>query len=195
MPEGKGDMDDAYEMSGHVGTLRYMSGEVSKGEAYNQSADVYSFALLLHEIMSLEKPFANMTRGQHKEQVAKRGLRPKINRSWSRPIQDIIERGWSANFNARPTMKEIHQVLREEICNVNDWELDSDLVQIPTRRRSTFVLEPAGLPSRKSILCTEITPEELALIKEATKMLMEARQTSLTTATPTNKISLVSRAA
>jgi len=81
----QGGLDDDFEMSGHVGTLRYMSPEVSKGEPYNQYVytDVYSFALL-HEIPSLEKPFATMTRGQHEEQVAKRGLRPTINCKWSR---------------------------------------------------------------------------------------------------------------
>jgi hypothetical protein len=145
--------------------------------------------------MSVEKPFSKMTRGQLKEQVAKRGLRPKINRSWSRPIQDIIKRGWSVNFSARPTMKEIQQVLPDEIVNVNNLELDIDLSLTPIRRRSTFGLEPAGLPSRKSILCPEITSEESARIKEATKMLVEARQTSPTSKTQTNKRSLVSRAA
>lgn len=189
MPGGKSDVDDAFEMSGGVGTLRYMSPEVSKGEAYNQSTDVYSFSLLLHEILSLEKPFATMTRGQHKEQVVKGGLRPVIHSSWSRPIQKLMRTGWDANFSVRPSMQDVHRILREEICHVNNWNLEPALIASSTRRRSTFVMQPIDLKSRKSIVSLELTPEESAHIRQATRMLLEARRTSLTAPRPRNKIS------
>lgn len=152
LPEGKGDMDEAYEMSGKVGTMRYMCPEVAKGEPYNQGADVYSFALLLHEVLSLEKPFRDMNRGTHREKVVKRGLRPTINPKWPLAIQSLIQRGWHANHSVRPSMKEICIVLRQELglSNMNGKAQMS-------RRRSTFVLQTPTTPSKELSLMDRTT--------------------------------------
>merc|ERR1712183_1116963 len=46
-----------YNLSGNTGSLRYMAPEVAKEQPYNTSVDVYSFAILLWQICTLETPF------------------------------------------------------------------------------------------------------------------------------------------
>ena len=56
------DMDELYEMSGETGSLRYMAPEVASSKPYNQKADVYSFGMILWELVAYEKPFNGMNR-------------------------------------------------------------------------------------------------------------------------------------
>ena len=57
MPQNGDAYDDVYEMSGS-GTPRYSAPEVIFHHPYNLKSDVYSFSVVLWEIMCLKKPFA-----------------------------------------------------------------------------------------------------------------------------------------
>jgi len=100
-------------MSGKVGTLRYMAPEVAKSEHYNVSADVYSWAMVAYEVLSLEKPFDGWTRDMHANLVcgpncARPSLDPNCT---SHPVPDemtsILERTWSAQPSQRGTMAQL----------------------------------------------------------------------------------------
>ena len=56
-----------------------MAVEVTSHQAYNVLADVYSWAMVSHEIMSLQKPFSGRTRENiHSNLVCERGARPPV---------------------------------------------------------------------------------------------------------------------
>jgi len=57
MPREGDAYKDVYEMSG-AGTPRYAAPEVFYYQPYNLKADVYSFSVMLWEMMCLKKPFA-----------------------------------------------------------------------------------------------------------------------------------------
>ena len=44
-----------YQMTGYTGSLRYMAPEVARQTPYNETCDVYSMALVLWEVCSLER--------------------------------------------------------------------------------------------------------------------------------------------
>ncbi|KAL3924294.1 MAG: hypothetical protein SGILL_001135 [Bacillariaceae sp.] len=96
-----------FAMSGKVGTLRYMAPEVARHEGYNVSADVYSFAMVSYELLSLEKPFDGWTRQQHADLVCRRGIRPETS-STAHPIPGdmklLLEQAWNSNPSCRGTM-------------------------------------------------------------------------------------------
>eukprot|EP00536_Pseudo-nitzschia_multiseries_P001554 jgi/Psemu1/181197/e_gw1.19.165.1 len=71
------DTSTPFSMSGKVGTLRYMAPEVAINQPYNTSSDVYSWAIVSYELLSLEKPFDGWTRDLHEDLVCKRGVRPE----------------------------------------------------------------------------------------------------------------------
>jgi len=137
VPTSKGHMDEVYHMSGRIGTIRYMSPETAKSEKYNLKADVYSWSMVLYEIMALAKPFESYSRQAHKDLVCKGGDRPQINQEWHFLIQDLMERSWSQEIKARPTMSVI-------CCRLHDIIVDLEAAVFESRPRFNEVEEPLG---------------------------------------------------
>mmetsp|Transcript_14254 Transcript_14254/g.35758 ORF Transcript_14254/g.35758 Transcript_14254/m.35758 type:complete len:480 (+) Transcript_14254:56-1495(+) len=103
------DTSAPFSMSGKVGTLRYMAPEVATNQAYNISSDVYSWAIVSYELLSLEKPFDGWTRDLHADLVCARGLRPETTNTLH-PIcpdmKSILEQAWSPIPSNRGTMSQ-----------------------------------------------------------------------------------------
>jgi serine/threonine protein kinase len=100
-----------FNLTGMVGTQRYMSPECGKGEPYNLQSDVYTFGLILYWILSLREPYRQIPPALHKTHVFRDGLRPTVPSSWPESIKQLVQGAWSANITSRPTMQEIHSVL------------------------------------------------------------------------------------
>ncbi|MBA0585970.1 hypothetical protein Gorai_016726, partial [Gossypium raimondii] len=50
---------DVYKMTGETGSYRYMAPEVFKHRKYDKKVDVFSFAMILYEMIEGEPPFSN----------------------------------------------------------------------------------------------------------------------------------------
>mmetsp|Transcript_5007 Transcript_5007/g.11236 ORF Transcript_5007/g.11236 Transcript_5007/m.11236 type:complete len:247 (-) Transcript_5007:126-866(-) len=114
MPTGSGQ----FQMSGQVGTCRYMAPEVYKCRDYNAKADVYSFSHLLWEMLALEKPYQGYTKQMHKKRIVRKGLRPELDPSWPLGIQKLLEWSWHRDMAERPSMAEIRAALEAEIADL-----------------------------------------------------------------------------
>ena len=90
-----------------------MSPEVINSKPYGLKADVFSFCMLLHEIMALVKPFDKLTGKEVKVEVAVLGHRPVIDKSWPMPIQRLLRRGFSEAPEERPSMESIQETLED----------------------------------------------------------------------------------
>ena len=65
---------------GHVGTPGFMAPEILKyygKEAYNEKVDIFSFAMLLYEIITFRLPFEHLTPTQA-NQANENGARPTL---------------------------------------------------------------------------------------------------------------------
>jgi serine/threonine protein kinase len=69
--------EETFHMSG-VGTQRYMAPEIISTRRYNLRADVYSWSMVVLEIMTLNKPFLEYNPEEHALNVAKFGERPRL---------------------------------------------------------------------------------------------------------------------
>ncbi|CAK9170961.1 unnamed protein product [Ilex paraguariensis] len=103
-----------YKMTGGTGSYRYMAPEVYRRESYGMSVDVFSFALLVHE-MFLGGP---SNREEAPEKVAdKRAYedsRPPLSSYvYPEPIKMLLRECWHKNPDCRPTFEEI--ILQLEI--------------------------------------------------------------------------------
>ena len=111
---------------------------------YNLKADVYSFSVVLWEMVGLKQPFPKCKKRIEFEQaLPKLDKILAIDRRWPVPIQDIIKRGLSKDLSERPTMKEVHNTLDEFVTNgVEDSDAENSRTQRTTRRRraSSFAL-------------------------------------------------------
>ena len=130
LPESKPVEDKTFHMSG-VGTKRYMAPEVFLGKHYNLKADVYSWTIVFHSMLSLQKPFDMFDAGDYKELVCEQGARPPIFEEWPQGIQDLCRNGWAEDPLDRFT-----------ICEVKE-ELERLEAQIPAKGRYGYTIETA----------------------------------------------------
>lgn len=134
------DVDDTFQMTGRIGTLRYMSPEVALEKSYNLKADVYSWSVLFWELMSLEMPYHSLVRDRFLTKVCKQGKRHKLPSSWPKPVCDLIQQSWADQISARPTMDEVCSTL--ECIEVATTSMPNKQ-EVPTLRKRTksIVLE------------------------------------------------------
>lgn len=109
---------DTYHMTGNTGTLRYMAPEVAVGKSYNSTVDVYSFGIIVWQILKGDVPFQGMGRKAFMERVVAGGERPRCGRSWPRPFCSLLQRCWSEDKDVRPSFEEILQELDSLILAV-----------------------------------------------------------------------------
>jgi serine/threonine protein kinase len=113
--------DGTYKMTGMTGSLRYMAPEVALGKPYNQSIDVYSYGILLHQILSAETPFKRYSLNMFKQQVIRQGHRPAIptDTKWGDKLSALLCSAWSPDFTKRPSTAQICEDTRDIISNLN----------------------------------------------------------------------------
>ena len=108
-----------YNMTGCTGAIRYMSPENLQGKPYNLKTDVYSWAMIMWNMLALEPPFALYTEEMIIDRATNRGYRPKIFSTWSDRITHIMKMGWSPNPNERPSFSEIATELMHEAVEID----------------------------------------------------------------------------
>jgi serine/threonine protein kinase len=106
------DVHMPFEMSGKVGTLRYMAVEVALHRPYNVAADVYSWSMVCYELVTLQKPFGGWTRDMHNNLVCGKGVRPEFTSDISFPLKNLLEQCWAQKARDRPNMRQVVDRLR-----------------------------------------------------------------------------------
>eukprot|EP00980_Cylindrotheca_fusiformis_P006512 scaffold1381_cov64-Cylindrotheca_fusiformis.AAC.10 len=98
------DDDRLYQMTAKVGSPRYMAPEVKQGKPYNLKADVYSFGIVLYQLLTLEVPLHDTIRdwSTHNKYIPN---------TWSMELRSALERTLLEDITKRPTMKEIRSLL------------------------------------------------------------------------------------
>ncbi|XP_042057164.1 uncharacterized protein LOC121801813 isoform X1 [Salvia splendens] len=102
-------------VSGGVrGTLPWMAPELLNGSTnrVSEKVDVFSFGIVLWEILTGEEPYANMHCGAIIGGIVKNTLRPTIPEWCDTEWRKLMERCWSADPGTRPSFTEITYALR-----------------------------------------------------------------------------------
>src|SRR5437870_4623813 len=98
---------------GVYGVLPYMAPEVLRGYQYTKAADIYSFGIIMNELISEEIPFNDVPHDYILALKICKGLRPKISKNTPKLIASMITKCWDAKAENRPTVKELyHQLFR-----------------------------------------------------------------------------------
>jgi serine/threonine protein kinase len=101
-----------------TGSIRYLAPEVADSKPYNHTCDVYSFAILLWQLLALKTPFDNCATKQTIQHHVCSGKRPPVLNDWNKDIQLCLKQCWSKNLDERPDMKQVVEILRKEIAFV-----------------------------------------------------------------------------
>ena len=82
---------------------RYMAPECLSNRAYNLKADVYSFSIILWEILTAKTPYL-FVRRRHQliNYVVEENGRPDIEESWPSSIQGMLESSFDSEIEKRP---------------------------------------------------------------------------------------------
>merc|ERR1711862_345042 len=102
-------------MGGETGSLRYMAPEVSLNKPYGYSADVYSFGVMLWEMLSGFKPFAGYSRNMLSSLVVSKGGRPPLEDRWGSSVNEFLNSCWNQDLNKRPTSLEASSIPKREL--------------------------------------------------------------------------------
>ncbi|XP_039124796.1 serine/threonine-protein kinase STY46-like isoform X6 [Dioscorea cayenensis subsp. rotundata] len=114
------------DMTAETGTYRWMAPEVINHQRYDQKADVFSFAVVLWELLTSKIPYDTLTPLQAALGVRQQGLRPELPENTHPILSDLIQRCWEADPAKRPSFAEIIVELEELLKQVKSPEETSD---------------------------------------------------------------------
>jgi serine/threonine protein kinase len=167
LPEESPEPEKVFHMSG-VGTRIFMAPEVLRGEHYNLKADVYSWTMVLHAMLSLQKPFGGYDQATHKLLVCQHGIRPELFHEWPVEFHDLCKAGWAQSPLDRPSIKEIANQVDDLIK-----KLEARETQVTTEDQSASSSNILGALNSFLVDSCQFNAclEDLGLNKKATTLL------------------------
>uniref|UniRef100_A0A6B2L2Y9 Non-specific protein-tyrosine kinase n=1 Tax=Arcella intermedia TaxID=1963864 RepID=A0A6B2L2Y9_9EUKA len=105
---------------GVTGTWEYMAPEVMIGKFYDKKADVYSFGIVLWQLLTRMGPFSHYHRNRDalKHAVYFENERPAIPEGTEPSLVKLITDCWNPNPKLRPTASEVTQSLKFVLVDV-----------------------------------------------------------------------------
>lgn len=111
--------DEAYEMTGYTGSLRYMAPEVVLRKPYSEKADVYSYGIMLWQMARDRIPFKGFSKEEFIKQVVHQHERPKLDKSWPMGFTNLLKACWDYDPKRRPSFEAIIFELNKLIAQEN----------------------------------------------------------------------------
>ncbi|KAK1313753.1 Serine/threonine-protein kinase CTR1 [Acorus calamus] len=103
------------------GTIPWMAPELltGKSDMVTEKVDIYSFGIVMWELLTGEEPYGNMRPEEIIAGIIKGGLRPDVP-TWCDPSwRSLMERCWSSDPKTRPAFSEISKELRGIAASMN----------------------------------------------------------------------------
>jgi len=94
-------------MTGNCGTVQWMAPEVLANISYNEKADVYSYGIIVWELLSRECPYDGMSPIQCALAVLNRDKRPEIPKWCPPPLHALIRSCTTKDPTQRPSFEQI----------------------------------------------------------------------------------------
>jgi serine/threonine protein kinase len=110
-----------YRLTGKAGSLPYMAPEVCLMKTYDTKCDVFSFAMLLWEMLSGQPAFDNYSATEFVDHVAVGKERPPVPKTWPPLTRLMIPEAWDDDPSNRPDMKRVAILIRGDL---NDLTTD-----------------------------------------------------------------------
>lgn len=99
-------------MTNNKGSAAWMAPEVFEGSKYTEKCDVFSWGVILWEILSRKKPFDEIGGSAYRIMWAVHiGQRPPLIEDCPKPLEDLMIRCWHKSPEERPSMDEVVEIM------------------------------------------------------------------------------------
>ncbi|XP_078001567.1 mitogen-activated protein kinase kinase kinase 7-like [Glandiceps talaboti] len=99
-------------MTNNKGSAAWMAPEVFEGSNYSERCDVFSWGIILWEVMSRRKPFDEIGGPAFRIMWAvHNGTRPPMIKNLPKPLEFLMTRCWAKEPSQRPSMDEVCRVM------------------------------------------------------------------------------------
>lgn len=108
---------DDYNMTGGIGTTRWMAPEVMRHRCYDEKVDIYAFGLIVYFMSSGRIPFHHLGLAcQSLREQFRHGGEPRPLASECSPrLRPLMEAAWHVDPTRRPTAEELSEDLRHVV--------------------------------------------------------------------------------
>ncbi|POG67609.1 kinase-like domain-containing protein [Rhizophagus irregularis DAOM 181602=DAOM 197198] len=93
------------------GVIPYIAPEIFQGFAFSKESDVYSMGMIMWELTTGCKPFANIGHDHALIYQIIDGIRPAITEDTPECYANLMKRCWDADPKKRPSIKEVREIL------------------------------------------------------------------------------------
>ncbi|MEQ2160414.1 Mitogen-activated protein kinase kinase kinase 7, partial [Goodea atripinnis] len=99
-------------MTNNKGSAAWMAPEVFEGSNYSEKCDVFSWSIILWEVITRRKPFEEIGGSAFCIMWAvHRGTRPPLIKDLPEPIETLMTRCWDKEPSQRPSMSEVRDTM------------------------------------------------------------------------------------
>ncbi|KAI3860274.1 hypothetical protein MKX03_030955, partial [Papaver bracteatum] len=109
-----------------AGTPEWMAPEVLRDEPSNEKSDIYSFGVILWELVTMQPPWVNLNAAQVVAAVGFKNRRLDIPNNVNPQVAELIEACWAYEPWKRPSFASIMETLKAMIKPPTPPSLRSD---------------------------------------------------------------------
>lgn len=95
------------DKSNNIGTSQWMAPEVLNSNVFDEKADVYSYGMIIWEMLTGDIPYRGIRDFQVTMTVVNQKIRPQIPKTCPKMLAQFIRNCWNTDPNKRPSFKNI----------------------------------------------------------------------------------------
>ncbi|PKC65444.1 kinase-like protein [Rhizophagus irregularis] len=122
------------------GVIPYIAPEIFKGSKFSQKSDIYGFGMIMWELTTGCKPFANDEHDIHLIYKILDGERPKITDDTPECYATLMMSCWDPDPKKRPSVKSIHKTFKI----FDSWVYIADFNQAEAKRKKLIESKKLG---------------------------------------------------
>ena len=149
----------ASSMAGGAFNRNWLAPEVMKGEDYSGKMDVYSYGIIIWELITLRRPFEeyddtfNGKPASFFKKAVIEGLRPTIPKSCNASLTNIVEKCWDGEPDNRPSFSEVLDNLKLIMTEL-EIPISEETPPVPRKEENKFVKQLSLTPTDDYVVAT-----------------------------------------